>query len=276
MLGRVISIEAPSLVLWRVAIAGLVMALWLATFNRRLLVLPRRTLFAVLGLGVLQGAHWVCFFWSISLANVSVALAAFATISLFTAISEPLITRRAIRPSELLCGGIVIVGILLIAGQLPSQFHLGLRVGLIGALLHSIFPVYNRILVAKGTPSRSMVLYEMVGACFIAALAIPYIFPHRFQVPTLSDWLPLLTLAILCTTVAHAWNIFLLKRLTAYTANLTMNFEPVWGVLLGALIFHEYEELHPAFYLGTALIVFANFLDPWLRKRRKPLSPNDA
>ncbi|MEE3179082.1 MAG: EamA/RhaT family transporter, partial [Verrucomicrobiota bacterium] len=81
MLGRIISIEAPSLVFWRVFIAGLAMALWLAAINPALLRLPRRRLLAVLGLGLLQGAHWVCFFWSISLSNVSVALAAFATIS---------------------------------------------------------------------------------------------------------------------------------------------------------------------------------------------------
>jgi len=69
--------------------------------------------------------------------------------------------------------------------------------------------------------------------------------------------------------VAHTWNIRLLRQLTAYTANLTMNFEPVWGILLGAMLFHEYEHLHFAFYLGTALIIIANFLDPWLKKRSK-------
>ncbi|MFP6884107.1 MAG: DMT family transporter [Roseibacillus sp.] len=269
VLGRIISIEAPSLVFWRVFIAGLAMALWLAAINPALLCLPRRRLLTVLGLGMLQGAHWVCFFWSISLSNVSVALAAFATISLFTAITEPLIERRPIRPGELLCGGIVIAGILLIAGNLGDDHRLGLAVGLVGALLHSIFPVLNRRLVARGTPSRSMLLYEMAGACLMAALALPFITPYHFQFPTGRDWLPLLTLALLCTTVAHTWNIHLLGRLTAYTANLTMNFEPVWGILLGVMLFQEHEQLHFAFYPGTALIIVANFLDPWLKKRRK-------
>ncbi len=246
------------------------MALWLAATNRSLLVMPRRRLLAVTGLGMIQGAHWVCFFWSVSLANVSVALAAFATISLFTAFTEPLIERRAIRLGELLCGGIVITGILLIAGKLGEHHRLGLAVGLVGAFLHSIFPVLNRRLVARGASPRSMVLYQMAGAALIAALALPFITPHHFQLPTRNDWIPLLTLALLCTTVAHAWNLHLLRKLTAYTANLTMNFEPVWGIILGAMIFCEYEQLHSAFYLGTALIIIANFLDPWLKKRRKP------
>ncbi|NIP96770.1 MAG: hypothetical protein GWO24_26375 [Akkermansiaceae bacterium] len=74
--------------------------------------------------------------------------------------------------------------------------------------------------------------------------------------------------------MAHTWNIHLLRHLTAYTANLTMNFEPVWGILLGAALFHEYQQLHPAFYLGTALIILANFLDPWLGRRRPFSQPH--
>jgi hypothetical protein len=48
-----------------------------------------------------------------------------------------------------------------------------------------------------------------------------------------------------------------------------MNFEPVWGIILAAVVFHEHHELHPGFYLGTALIVLANFLDPWFRRQRR-------
>lgn len=246
------------------------MALWLAITKRALLRLPWRTLFGVLGVGALVGTHWTCFFWSISLSNISVALAGFATISLFTAFTEPLIERRPLRRSELLCGGIVIVGILFIAGRLDPQHLTGLGISLVGALLASIFPVFNRRLMAAGNSSRSLLLYEMIGASVVAAIAIPFIKPYHFQFPTSQDWLPLLVLAIICTLIAHTWNIHLLRRLTAYTANLTMNFEPVWGIILGAVVFHEYQELHAAFYCGTALIILANFLDPWLRRRPRP------
>jgi drug/metabolite transporter (DMT)-like permease len=267
VLGRVMTMEAPSIVFFRVGIAALGMALWLSLTAPSLLRLPKGTTLSVLGVGLLIGAHWVCFFWSISLSNISVALAGFATISLFTAITEPLIERRPVRGTELLCGGIVIAGILLIAGM-EREYLSGLLVALVGALLAAIFPVFNRLLVKQGHSSRSLLLYEMTGACFFAALAIPFIDPYHLQIPTGKDWLPLLTLAIICTLIAHTWNIHLLRRLTAYTANLSMNFEPVWGILFGAVIFHEYKHLHPAFYLGTALIIAANFFDPWLRRRR--------
>lgn len=270
MLGRVITIEAPSLVLWRTGIAALAMALWLTATAPRLLRLNRRATVQALGTGLLIGAHWVCFFWSISLSNISIALAGFATISLFTALTEPLIERRPVRPAEILCGLVVIAGIVLIAG-LETEHLAGFLVSIVGSVLAAIFPVFNRGFVARGNPSRSLLLYEMTGACAMAALAIPFIAPNRFEFPAAADWPALLALALLCTLVAHTWNIHLLRRLTAYTANLAMNFEPVWGILLGAALFHEHHDLHPGFYLGTALIVAANFLDPLLR--RKPRSP---
>lgn len=276
VLGRVMTIEAPSIVFWRTGIAAVAMALCLALTAPRLLRLSTRTAIEALGVGTLIGAHWVCFFWSISLSNISIALAGFATISLFTAITEPLIERRPGRGSEILCGVIVIVGILLIAG-LETEHLAGFLVSLVGAVLAAIFPVLNRAFVARGESSRSLLLYEMAGACAMAAATIPLIAPGRFEFPASGDWLPLLALALLCTLVAHTWNIHLLKRLTAYTANLAMNFEPVWGILLGALLFHEHEDLHPGFYLGTALIIVANFLDPCLRRwTRRARSAREA
>ena len=249
-------------------IAGLTMLAWLALTCPGMLCLPPRRALAVFNVGLLQGAHWVCFFLSVSLSSVSVALAAFATISLFTSISEPLIERRAFRLGELLCGGIVISGILLITGGIEPNHRSGLLVGLTGALLHAIFPILNRDLVARGTPPKSMLLYGMGGACLMSAITLPFFSPYHLQRPSGSDWIPLLTLAVLCTTIAHTWNIRLLRRLTAYTANLTMNFEPVWGILLGAVIFQEYSELRTSFYCGALLIILANFIDPWMKRSR--------
>lgn len=251
------------------------MLLGLTLTRPALLRLSRHRALAVFSVGLLQGAHWICFFLSVSLSNVSVALAAFATISLFTSITEPLIERRAFRPGELLSSGIVISGILLITGGIDPGHKLGLLVGLAGAILHSIFPVLNRGLVARGTPPESMLLYGMGGACLMSVIVLPFASPYQLQLPSGSDWIPLLTLSLLCTTVAHTWNIYLLRKLTAYTANLTMNFEPVWGILLGAVIFREYTQLQSFFYIGAFLIVLANFIDPWIKRSRGTVSNPD-
>ncbi|NNC89931.1 MAG: DMT family transporter [Akkermansiaceae bacterium] len=266
MLGRIMTIEAPSMVLWRTGIAAVGMWIWLAVAAPGLLRLPRRVARDAIGVGCLIGAHWICFFWSISLANISVALAGFATISLFTAITEPLIARRPVRPTEILTGIIVIVGIVLIAG-LETRYLAGFSVALAGSVLAALFPVFNRAFMQQGHSSRAIFLYEMWGAVLMCVTWIALTPRFTFEVPRADDWLPLLTLAILCTLVAQTWNIHLLRRITAFTSNLAFNFEPVWGIILGAILFHEYKDLHPAFYLGTLLIVAANFLDPVLRRR---------
>ena len=102
----------------------------------------------------------------------------------------------------------------------------------------------------------------------MSVIVLPFASPYQLQLPSDSDWIPLLTLSLLCTTAAHTWNIYLLRKLTAYTANLAMNFEPVWGILLGAVIFREYTQLQLSFYIGAFLIVLANFIDPWIKRSR--------
>ncbi len=263
VLGRLMEIAAPSIVLWRTALAGLLMWTWLAAVAplRRL---PRRMILPVLGVGCLLGAHWIGFFWSIDLANISIALAAFGTVSAFTALTEPLIFRRRVRSSELITGGIVIVGILLIAGCEGGALP-GLIVGLASALLAATFPVLNRLFMIAGHSSRTLLLYELAGAFLVSGLFIALVPGFRFEVPGAADWLPLLALAVLCTVVAHTWHIQLLRRITAFQTNLIMNFEPVWGILFGAVLFSEHKQLHPAFYAGALLIITANFLDPLLR-----------
>ena len=88
----------------------------------------------LLGIGAIIGLHWLCLFGAVKLANVSIALAGLATLSLFTAFTEPLLTGRRIRPFEVFLGLIVLAGICLIAGVEKAHF-LGLCIALLSALL---------------------------------------------------------------------------------------------------------------------------------------------
>ena len=262
------TLEAPSLVFWRTFIAAVVMGGWLTLRRPSQLRLGVRDTTKVLGIGFLVGLHWICFFASIELSNVSVALAGFASTSFFTALTEPIIYRRRVRPYELLLGLITVLGIVLIAGTERAHL-LGLGVGIIGAMLAATFPVLNHRLVNRGLSSRSLMVYEMVGASIIAAIFIGLVPASRFQVPVAGDWLPLLTLALLCTVFAHTLHIHLLRRLTPFTTNMAINFEPVYGILLAAAIFREYEDLGLGFYLGSLTIVAANIIQPVMARKRR-------
>ena len=263
--------SAPVLISWRTLIAALAAFAWVALVRRRAIWLGTRNVLTLVGVGLVIGCHWLAFFGSIKLSNISICLAGMATISLFTAFTEPLILRRRVRPFEVLLGVIVLAGIALIAG-LEKNHLTGLAVALAAAALAAIFPVLNRTLVNRGGDPLTMVGWEMLGACLACLAALPFFdrggYPALFVMRDL-DWLWILLLALVCTVFAQALHIHLLRRLSAYTANLACNFEPVYGILAAALVFAEYKSLHPAFYLGVLAIVLVNFLHPVLERRAR-------
>ena len=273
ILGAVISMEAPALVAWRTLIASAAYFLWVRLRRPERLRVPPALAPRLIGIGAILGAHWVCFFAAIALSNVSVGLAGFASTSLFTAVVEPLFERRAPRWGELALGGLVLVGLLLIAGT--ETVHLaGLLVGLMGALLAAVYSVLNRHVVLAGVPTTTILVYGMPGACLMAVLAMAVVPAFRFEVPARTDWLPLLILALGCTFLAYLWYTNLMRYLTAYASSLALNFEPVYGILLAALFFQEHKSLHPTFYLGTLAIIAANVLHGFLQGREaRPVPP---
>jgi drug/metabolite transporter (DMT)-like permease len=262
ILGRLISLPAGGLVLWRTAFAALGALAWLALVRRENPWPGARRATAMLGIGAIVGLHWICFFGAIKLANISIALVGLATISLFTAFTEPLLEKRRIRPFEVLLGLLVMAGIAMIAGFEPGHLA-GLGAALASALLAAIFPVLNRRLVTRGGDPLMMVAWEMAGACAISLLLLQPLggSASLFAWQGL-DWLWLLLLAWVCTVFAHGYHIHLLRHLSAYTANLAINFEPLYGVLAAALLFGEHRQLHPLFYAGMLTIVAANLLHP--------------
>ncbi len=222
----------------------------------------------LLGVGVLIGLHWLCLFGAVKVANVSIALAGLATLSLFTAFTEPLIGRRRIRRFEVVLGLVVLGGIVLIAGA--ERGHLfGLVLALASALLAAIFMVINKRIVVGGRDPMVMVAWEMTAAAGICLIAVPWLDVAGFRsllIRDPMDWLWLLILAIGCTVFAQAWANRLLGQISAYKFNLAANFEPVYGMIAAALIFGEHAELRATFYLGALTIVLVNFVYPRLER----------
>lgn len=264
--GHLISFSAPALVAWRTFFATLGGALLIGVVLKRDLRPPPGRMIPLIGTGAIVGLHWICFFGAIKLANISICMAGMATTSFFTAFSEPLIERRRIRPLEIALGLLMVSGIVLVAGFERGRLA-GLAVALLSALLASVFPVLNRQLVNQGRMDPLvMMTWEMVGACLVCLAALPWLdgpgaYGRMLQFHGL-DWLWLMLLAWACTIFAYAYYIELLKYLSAYTANLAVNFEPVYGILAAALLFGEHHQLHVGFYFGTATILVANLLHP--------------
>jgi drug/metabolite transporter (DMT)-like permease len=269
ILGRLATVSASVLVTWRCLLAALGALAWAGLVGRHRIVLPRAETGKLLGIGVLIGLHWLCLFGAVKVANVSIALAGLATLSLFTALTEPWLLGRRIRSFEIFLGMIVLAGIGLIAGW-ETQHLLGLGLALLSAFLAAVFLVLNRQIVIGGTSPMVMVAWEMAAAAVVSGVSIPLFDAEGYAAMVITngaDWLWILLLAMVCTVFAQAWTNHLLRSISAFTFNLTANFEPIYGIIAASLLFGEHQQVGPAFYGGTLLIACANLLHPLFQRK---------
>jgi len=271
VLGRLITLNEALLVWYRLLIT--VVTLWvLYFFQRKLHRISWAGILRICGVGVVVALHWVTFYASIKYANVSVALVCFSAIGFFTAILEPLITRNPFKRNELLLGLLVIAGIYLIF-HFDPQYKTGIIMGIISALLASLFPVFNRVLVQQYKP-ESVTLYQLSGGFLFLSILVPFylqVVPATYLVPTITDAGWLLMLGWFCTVLAFNLSMNALKKISAFTVNLTYNLEPLYGIALAFIIYREDKYLSGSFYIGLLLIVLSVFLQTWLvyRSRKK-------
>ncbi|MCB0621027.1 MAG: EamA family transporter [Saprospiraceae bacterium] len=268
ILGDLIQLSALVLVWWRVLLTSLSL-LFIVRLGKLFTQLPRAMVWKFMGIGVLVGLHWVTFYGSIKLANASIALVAFATTTFFTSILEPLVFRQRIKGYELALGLFIVPGMILIANDLDWSKLAGLLVGLLSAFLVALFATFNKKHISRARPV-DITFLELGSAWLFLSLIVPYYLwknPEALFLPSWLDALYLLVLVLLCTTLAYVLTLRALQHITAFAANLTINLEPVYGIVLAWLILKENEELSLSFYLGVAIILSSVFSYPFLKRR---------
>jgi len=272
VLGRLITLNEGLLVWYRLLFSSA--TLWiLFYFTRKLRMISFKEFLKIFGVGLIAALHWVTFYGSIKYANVSVALVCFSAIGFFTAIFEPLVFRTRIDIWELLLGLMVIGGIYIIF-HFDPQYKIGIVVGIISALLGSLFPIFNRVLL-KTHSTETITVYELTGGFLALSIMLPFylrLFPADHLIPTLSDFWWLLVLSWLCTVLAFQLSMNALKKISAFTVNLSYNLEPVYGILLAFVIYQENRELKSSFYMGLSIIILAvalQTLDVYVKHRKK-------
>ena len=257
ILGKLITLNEGLLVWFRLLITVVTLGCSLL-YRKQLLKIPFKDVIKIFGVGVIVAIHWVTFYGSVKYANVSVALVCFSATGFFTAFFEPLILKRRISLIEVGLGLIAISGIYIIFDFHP-QYKLGVVFGIISAVGSSLFPIYNKKLLLSYTP-KILTLYELGGGLLALTVLVPFYlmqFPATYYLPTATDWLWLLVLAWLCTVLSFDLQLNALKKISAFTANLTYNLEPVYGIILAFIFFKENENLHREFYTGVGLILLA-------------------
>ncbi|MCC6458926.1 MAG: EamA family transporter [Saprospiraceae bacterium] len=268
ILGKLISLNALPLVWWRVLLCSL--TLWLVLPKVQLRTIPRPVFWQMLGVGMLVGLHWLCFYGAIKLSNASVAVTTMATTSFFSALAEPWLLRQRIKWFELGLGILILPGMALVVGNIDWNMRLGFAVGVLGALLAAIFTSLNkRILDKNPPPPLAMSFVELFGGLVVTSIVLPFSLWQTPELPFLPqdwDWLWMFILAWVCTLLPYYLTLRAMRHISAFATNLTINLEPVYGVLLAGLFFREDKELAPGFYLGVGIILLAVFSHPFLKK----------
>ncbi|MFZ1784424.1 MAG: DMT family transporter [Ferruginibacter sp.] len=257
ILGKLITLNEGLLVWFRLLITVLTLG-GILLHRKQLLRISVKELLKIFGVGVIVAIHWVTFYGSVKYANVSVALVCFSATGFFTAFFEPMILKRRISLIEVGLGIIAISGIYIIFDFHP-QYKVGIIFGIISAVGSSLFPIYNKKLLLRYSP-KILTLYELGGGLLALTVLVPFyliLFPATYYMPTATDWLWLLVLAWLCTVLSFELQLHALTKISAFTANLTYNLEPVYGIILAFIFFKENENLHRQFYIGVLLILLA-------------------
>lgn len=252
LFGRLISLRALPLVWWRMMLVAVMLSLSPRVW-REVRRLPARLLAAYAGIGAIIALHWLTFYGAIKVANASVGATCMALGPVFLAVVEPLVTKRRFDYRELLLGAAMVPGVALVVGGVPAGMRLGVAIGAVSALFVAIFGTLNKLLVHHADALAVTAIELASGAAFLtvvtAATGGEFVMPHA------RDAAYLALLAAGCTIVPFTIALVALRQLSAFAAQLAVNLEPVYAILLATTLLGEHRELGPQFYAGVAIIL---------------------
>src|SRR6201985_924743 len=265
ILGKLISIAAVQLVWYRVLIASVSLFLYF-NFNKTAFKISKSTLIKLACTGALVGGHWILFFLSIKLSTVSISLVCLSSITLFTAIFEPLINKKRISKLEIIAGVFIVIGILIIF-KFESQYTKGIISGLSSAVCASLFSIINARQVQKHE-APVIAFYELAGAfVWISVfLAITNGFDKSMLLHR-ADIGYLLLLGTICTSLAYVAGVSVMRELSAFRVALITNLEPVYGIIMSFVFFGDMNKMTPGFWVGAVIILSTIFLFPVAQKQ---------
>ncbi len=274
ILGKEISAGATAIVWYRMAIAAILMFIYIKIIKLNIKV-SRRTIIKFSLAGIIIALHWITFFESIKQSNVSIALAMFSSGAFFASFIEPLFFKRRILVYEIVFGLIVILGVFLITSS-ELKYINGIILGLLSAFFSTLFAVINGRFIERYN-ATVISFYEFISGVLFLSLFIHFSgihFNEEFFALSQMDWIYIFILASVCTAYAFIGAVEVMRFISPFTVILTYNLEPIYGIILALFLFPETEQMSSQFYLGAALIIVTVLLDAILknikaRKRKK-------
>ncbi|MCJ8155601.1 DMT family transporter [Chryseobacterium sp. SSA4.19] len=272
ILGKLIQANAQILVFYRMLFAAICLYIYIRIIKKESIKVSKKIFFQLAAIGFSMSLHWYCFFHSIKVSNVSIALSCLSLSTLFAAIMEPFIFKRKIDISEVVMG-VVIVACILLIFQTEFRFKEGIMYGVLCAVFGTIFSVFNGKMFGK-TSSGNIIFYEIFSGWFM--LLIIYLFSGQiFQINEISyhDIALIGLLASVFTAFPMLESVNLMKYISPFTLILTVNLEPVYGIILAFFIFGESEHMSPVFYGASGVMILAIIVNGFIKaKKQKTLN----
>ena len=265
--GKLISLNAIHLVWYRMGIAFVSLAFFLL-LKKQLFSISKQNFFGILGVGALVTLHWLCFFQSIKVSTVSVAVVCLATSSLFSALIEPLFFKRKLLAYEVIMG-IVVLGALAFVMGTENQYFYGYFYGVMAAFLGTLFTLFNAKYINKVGAAQITMIEMLAGVVIISCMLL---FQQDYTVFTssisMTDFSYLLILGTLCTAIVFVWLTEIMRYITPYSLIMAINMEPIYSILLALFIFGESELMSTSFYIGGSIIIGVVFLEGYLKNKQ--------
>ena len=254
VLGALISIDAIPLVWYRMLFASGLMFCYIKV-RKQNLKFPPKVLGGFFIAGLIIALHWLAFFGAIKVSNVSVTLATMSTGALFASLLEPIFYKRKVVWYEVLFGLIVVLGLYMIF-KVETDYLWGIVLALCSSFLGALFSVINGRWASKYNASV-ISFYEIFAGslCITIYLVFSGGFDAAFFKLSTNDWMLLFILASVCTAYAFIASIHVMKWISPYTVMLTINMEPVYGILLALVILGDSENMSQGFYYGAGIII---------------------
>ncbi len=269
ILGELISINAIPLVWFRMLIATVLMSIYIRIMRIKIKI-PTRYIIRFCIAGVIIALHWITFFGSIKVANVSIALSMFSTGAFFASFIEPIIFKRRVIWYEIIFGILVIIGVFIITKS-EMKYLMGIVLGILSAFLSSLFAVINGKFLERNS-ATVISFYEFLGGVLFITIFIP-LFGDGFSLDFFklsgSDYGYLFILASICTAYAFIASVYIMNYISPFTVILTYNLEPVYGIILALILFPESEKMSSQFYLGAIIIIAVVILNGFIKNSKK-------
>lgn len=268
ILGKLIDMSSEFIVWNRMLIAFFSLFIINILIHKKTFPKTKTALFNYLFIGALITIHWICFFESIKQSTVSLALICLSSISLFTSILEPLIQRKKILIYELLLSILVIIGILIIYKH-ESIYDNAIILAVISAFFGALFTVLNHKLIQTGHKAMIITTWEMFGGMFLLTIYLMLKKELNIEIiPTGINIAYILILALICTAFAFSASIEVMKKITPFTVNLSVNLEPIYAIILALFIFGENEKMSTEFYFGATIIIFSILVNTFVKQKK--------